>query len=472
MRLTVPEPKIELYKDGFKPGELDQLNRKPTGDKLSDLVERIDDPLVIALDGSWGSGKSFFLKCWVGEHKNHNADTKTVYFDAFKHDYLDDPLIALTGAIAERFEEPDAEDAKERKEKSVKIKRAAWAVGRGVLRIGASVATFGATEALSDMGDAVADAVGDEAKVMINSSGKKDEAEQFWTAHDARISAMEAFRVALTELTEPVTEEEAKVDDTLVEGKPTRKLVIVIDELDRCRPDYALSLLEIIKHFFNVDGVHFVLGVNLAELQNGVEARYGSGVDAETYLQKFITIRMNLNTSLDEHSSNTIWAEYFQKCAEKMEFPKESRSLLKTTELILSRFKLKREHSLRDVERVLTALATMPSLKNRLYFNFEVSIGTMAVLKVLQPTTYQRYRASSKIQFVIQEHFDTSTEEYDRHGELIVLTWRAIHEFKALTAEEKSDLREHSSSLGHQDWGSLLGKVANKYLEVFDLTDF
>lgn len=78
MRLTVPETKIELYKDGFKPGDLDQLNRKPTGDNLSDLVERIDDPLVIALDGAWGSGKSFFLKCWVGEHlkrKNTNRQS-------------------------------------------------------------------------------------------------------------------------------------------------------------------------------------------------------------------------------------------------------------------------------------------------------------------------------------------------------------------------------------------------------------
>ncbi|WP_333848286.1 P-loop NTPase fold protein, partial [Phaeobacter italicus] len=66
MRLTVPEPKIDLYNDGF--ADHDQLDRKATGDKLSDLVERIDDPMVIALDGAWGSGKSFFLKCWVGEH--------------------------------------------------------------------------------------------------------------------------------------------------------------------------------------------------------------------------------------------------------------------------------------------------------------------------------------------------------------------------------------------------------------------
>jgi KAP family P-loop domain len=103
MRLTIPEPKIELYKDGF--AEHDKLKRKDTGDRLSDLAERIDDSLVLALDGAWGSGKSHFLKCWVGEHlKRNDCTTQTVYFDALQHDFLDDPLIALTSAISERIE--------------------------------------------------------------------------------------------------------------------------------------------------------------------------------------------------------------------------------------------------------------------------------------------------------------------------------------------------------------------------------
>jgi len=47
MRLTVPEPKIDLYNDGF--ADHDQLGRKATGDKLSDLVERIDDPMALMI---------------------------------------------------------------------------------------------------------------------------------------------------------------------------------------------------------------------------------------------------------------------------------------------------------------------------------------------------------------------------------------------------------------------------------------
>ncbi|MEC8016835.1 MAG: P-loop NTPase fold protein, partial [Pseudomonadota bacterium] len=291
MRLTMPEPKIDLYNDGF--ADHDQLGRKATGDKLSDLVERIDDPMVIALDGAWGSGKSFCLNCGVGEHlKRKENTTQTVYFDAFEHDFMDDPLIALTGAIAERFESAESREEDQKSEHSKKIKKAAWAVGKGALRIGASVATFGATEALSDMGDAVANAVGDETQTILRSDIGNGEAEKFWTAHEARIAAMKAFRIALTELTEPVTEDQATKDDRLRVGNPTRKLVVVIDELDRCRPDYALSLLEIIKHFFNVPGVHFVLGCNMEALAWTIRSRYGENYDARRYLQRFVNLKL------------------------------------------------------------------------------------------------------------------------------------------------------------------------------------
>jgi predicted AAA+ superfamily ATPase len=102
MKYIVPVPDITLYEDGFK--KFDLLDRGEKGKQLSELVERIDDPLVIAIDGPWGSGKSFFLKCWVGAHSVENeGSAKTVYFDAFENDFLDDPLLSLTSAITDRM---------------------------------------------------------------------------------------------------------------------------------------------------------------------------------------------------------------------------------------------------------------------------------------------------------------------------------------------------------------------------------
>ncbi len=58
-RLHPPKPNIELYKHGFSEAK-DQLERIQTAETLSELVERIEDPMVIALDGGWGTGKVFF----------------------------------------------------------------------------------------------------------------------------------------------------------------------------------------------------------------------------------------------------------------------------------------------------------------------------------------------------------------------------------------------------------------------------
>ena len=88
MKLFPPDPEIKLYETGF--GDSDPFNRVETGKSLSSLVERIEDPLVIALDGGWGSGKTWFLKRWVGAHKLENGgNATTVYFDAFAHDRRD-----------------------------------------------------------------------------------------------------------------------------------------------------------------------------------------------------------------------------------------------------------------------------------------------------------------------------------------------------------------------------------------------
>ncbi len=390
MHLTVPEPKIELYEDGFD--DHDQLDREATGKKLSDLVERIDDPMVIALDGAWGSGKSFFLKCWVGEHKNHNSETKTVYFDAFEHDFLDDPLIALTGAIAKRFESAESQEEGQKSERSRQIKKAAWAIGKGALRIGASVATFGATEALSDVGDAVANAVGDEAEAFLNSGKGDEEAVKFWNAHDARIAAMEAFREALTELTEPSED-----------GEPQRKLVIVIDELDRCRPDYALSLLEIIKHFFNVPGVHFVLGVNLKELQNSVRARYGSGVDAARYLRKFVTFGFDLPLYDSVRGRNDVAARYFKKAANSI----GANGRVETDIIIvLVQYFLKPDVSLRDAEHIATNVVIAASSDT--HWNngaYKVALACLICVYTLDPVLFSKIMSESAVFSDLQKFF-------------------------------------------------------------------
>ena len=73
MSFLIPEPEIALYNTGFP--DDDFLQRKPEGDRLSRLLQGIDQPMVVALDGGWGSGKTVFLKYWVGQHSTAFPDS-------------------------------------------------------------------------------------------------------------------------------------------------------------------------------------------------------------------------------------------------------------------------------------------------------------------------------------------------------------------------------------------------------------
>lgn len=440
MRLTVPEPSISLYKDGF--AQHDQLNRKETGDKLSELVERIDDPLVIALDGAWGSGKTFFLKCWVGEHLQREGNsTQTVYFDAFQNDFLDDPLIALTAEIFDsRFHGPSPVSDKI----FTKIREAAPRVGRGLFRAGVAMATAGIVQNADELGDAAAEAIGGE----LSRS-----ASEFWKKEDDKRAAMKAFKDGLIALTEPTTKDEAEANPELKEGVPKRKLVIVIDELDRCRPDYALSLLEIIKHFFNVDGVHFVLGVNLKELQNSVRARYGSSVDARTYLQKFISLTMHLPVNV-HHNDSAL--RYFEHLADQL-----SLDSTRTSESLdfLYGFSGNPRLELRNIEKFATVVALLPTSFGALVPGYRFPILLGAFLMSQGYRQFEEYRTGKIAVQEISELFDLSRSE-----EAVMIELLAPKEHTEETKELASKMFRGRSPAGERNF---LGLLTENYLQVF-----
>ena len=80
----------------------------------------------------------------------------------------------------------------------------------------------------------------------------------------------------------------------LSEEHRERALFIMIDELDRCRPSYAVELLEVAKHLFSVDQIIFVLALNRPELAHSIRALYGNKFDAEGYLHRFFDIDYSL----------------------------------------------------------------------------------------------------------------------------------------------------------------------------------
>ena len=95
MRLTPQEPEIPEVGGFTKDNDL--FGYRDFADRLANLVRNIDEPLVIVLDGPWGSGKSIFVKQWADLLRGRGASV--IQFDAFGSDHYEDAFLALSAEI-------------------------------------------------------------------------------------------------------------------------------------------------------------------------------------------------------------------------------------------------------------------------------------------------------------------------------------------------------------------------------------
>jgi hypothetical protein len=104
---------------------------------------------------------------------------------------------------------------------------------------------------------------------------------------------------ALTERLEDLEKRHAEVASFRSElaefaKQQSNPVIVLVDELDRCRPSFAVHVLERIKHFFDVSNVVFVLLMSRLQLEAAIKGIYGTGVDSSAYLQKFLTLTLSL----------------------------------------------------------------------------------------------------------------------------------------------------------------------------------
>lgn len=247
---------------------------------------------TLAIDARYGEGKTFFLKRLAQQLSlNHPV----AFVDAWADDLADEPLTALAATLKKALDplikqSPDIrskfDTVMEKTGRIVKI------VGMGLLKKGASaaigsVAVQAAENALAGASEALKDGLEDQVK----DSGKDavEIAEKAFTSvapgklMDDRIARFEEGQKAINEMRASL----AALVDALTDTDLHAPIYIVIDELDRCRPTYAVKLLEEIKHLFDVKGLVFILGLHADQLSHSVRGAYGSGFDGAAYLRRF-----------------------------------------------------------------------------------------------------------------------------------------------------------------------------------------
>ncbi len=368
--------------EGFT-NEKDIFGRAAFGQQLTSIVARVDAPLVIVLDAPWGEGKTTFIKMWAGELKKRNIPS--IYFDAFANDYQENAFIALSSHIIDELNDSAAPSSTKFKKFSATAFKVAKVLGKAGLQAGVKIMSAGIieTEALKGTATEVVNAIRDETEKSLD-----DLLKERLESHRSDKEAFAEFRRSLTGLSEIITSDLADNSIDLPDGTFNNaqedkggKVVFIIDELDRCKPSFALSILENIKHLFSVNSIHFVLVTNLSQLHSAIKFAYGD-IDARSYLEKFYHLRMQLPAG--DIARQDLRVITFCKF---LGLQNEVAELLYTYDKI-------NHLSLRTIERITTYFQIIQISVKQNQFNLYLFSITLCILKVMHPDEYNLARES------------------------------------------------------------------------------
>lgn len=365
---------IEVPEDD--PFANDRLDRRDQAKAIAAILKRIEGPFVLAIDAPWGEGKTTFLR--MSRAHLRKEQFLVVDFNAWETDFCDDPFIALTTEISEGLQQYTAEDstgASLSKKTRNDIAKAltplreqsqnliSWrtlAKGAGVLaQLTTGIDLSALVEALQADGESLA---------------------------ESRIEAYRKQRQLMNDFTTTLSG-----IGTITQESTGAPLVIYIDELDRCRPTYAIELLETVKHLFSVDNIVFVLGINRGQLAHSVRAVYGERFNAEKYLSRLIDIDLNL--------PRPDMAKFIDSIAESCNIigfqsvstTRESRFNSADINRIFGQFLGSSELSLRDIAQLIHHLSlVLASLPTNYYRLFPMTV-ILLVLRSIDRELYDRF---------------------------------------------------------------------------------
>lgn len=370
-----PQPLQIGDEEGFPP-EKDLFGRAELAAGMSNLVATVEDPLVIAFDGPWGSGKTTFLRMWAGELRK--AGHPVVFFDAFENDYVEDAFAALARELIELAEEKTSVSDKAVQSFRNKAVDLGTLLLRGAAKVGGKVAVRAATAGLMKAEDLkeVAGDLTSEAETMAQTYMS-----QLLDRPRKQKETVESFRDALKALPSLLA--------PAADGNKQRPLIYIIDELDRCKPLFALALLERIKHFMSVPNVHFVLGTHLRQLEGSVRFAYGGDINALGYLQKFINLTIT-NVEFEQKHRSSDFDKYAEFLVNQLGLRTGSASPIDPAIKTIIRVVRDEGMSFRTLERAFTVLALAATFTPTNYLQLGGVMGGLAVMKILRPDLFMK----------------------------------------------------------------------------------
>ena len=252
-------------------------------------------PYVLLLEDHFGMGKTHFSTRFAYYLRECKIDA--IYFSAWENDYIEQPFVSFSAEILKYFN-------KSQTVKKKNLKKTALSIKELILNLAKSTST---TYGINVFGN--------EVSTTVNNKEAISAVEKFLNNFIERDDYLTSFKKTLK---------------SFIEELPNHKLVIIVDELDRCRPDYAMKTLEIIKHFFDIEGLFLIVPTNIRSLQRSVKALYGIDDEAskeasyESYINKFFSDKLYM------------YKPEYLKLTQKLITEKNIKALLDSNKLVLN----------------------------------------------------------------------------------------------------------------------------------------
>lgn len=291
--------------------KVDLLNRQEFVDGMITVSEMLSENkknVCYALNGTWGVGKSFVLEMFEEQiAKIQTAETTMgkylmFHYDCWQYDYYEEPLVAIVAAI---LDEIDKQVCILSKDKMAAVKAVLRKIGNALVN---KANQFVEEKTGIDATDIVSDL-----KSVHEEAGKIVEEKHEFDPHFD-------FKKILGELRSAI--------DSLAKDQT---LIFVVDELDRCLPEYTIKVMERLHHVFDdIPNVQLVLSIDKAQIQHVIKRTYGGGTSVEKYLAKFIDFEMKL----EEGTVTDIFSERFIEYTKNFEVMRKDTSASEIEEFI------------------------------------------------------------------------------------------------------------------------------------------
>lgn len=344
----------------------DLLELKDFAERLEHFInieqQYVEGGLVVGLSSSFGTGKSTFFQMWMSEiqERQSNESPLAILLNAWESDYYGDPLFAIISALVDKI--------KKGGKSAAKIIDAAKDIGWFSTAIGGQVVKkFTGIDAIEAGDLAEKKRKGRDEKIL--------EYSDTFSIYEGRKNAMHSLREALIEFID----------------SENQKIIFLVDELDRCRPDYAISYLETIKHIFDIRGTVFLLAADRKHLENSAKTAFGAELDFNEYYRKFIHRETTL-PEISENSYKRIASKYVGFYLQKEEgrncFMELDRARLDEIVELVGSLKLT-PRQIQEVFRILGHIfETSEEKRGKLLWCIGIGSILMAVLKISNSDIY------------------------------------------------------------------------------------